>query len=157
MFQDCSSVHGMFLLSPVDGVDPFGLIDSTCISPPSKLNFHTPALVISGGLDSVPGVDLMGGLFPACAPEVVDLNVKLQHLNPCSQCQDLSNERFYSALTGPTVLVNTTEYGHLDCLDEAVFQLAASIHLCAANKELDREVYRNYIAGDTSVVEHFSS
>ena len=71
--------------------------------------------------------------------------------------QDLSNERFYSALTGPSVLVNTTEYGHLDCLDEAVFQLAASIHLCAANKELDREVYRNYIAGDTSVVEHFSS
>ena len=46
------------------------------------------------------------------------------------------------------MLVNTTEYGHLDCLDEAMFQLAATIHLCAANKELDREVYRNYIAGE---------
>ena len=77
MLQDCSSVHGMFLLSPVDGVDPFGLIDETCISPPSKLNFHTPALVISGGLDSVPGLDVMGGLFPACAPEVGTFNVKL--------------------------------------------------------------------------------
>ena len=54
------------------------------------------------------------------------------------------------------MLVNTTEYGHLDCLDEAMFQLAATIHLCAANKELDREVYRNYIAGDTSEADIFS-
>ena len=83
MLQDCSSVHGMFLLSPVDGVDPFGLIDETCISPPTKLNFHTPALVISGGLDSVPGLDVMGGLFPACAPEVGTSSGKLEDDKPC--------------------------------------------------------------------------
>ena len=66
----------MFLLSPVDGADPYGIVDETCISPPKKLNFQVPALIVSGGLDSQPGLgDGLGGLWPACAPE------------------DLSNER----------------------------------------------------------------
>ena len=60
----------MFLLSPVDGADPYGLIEETCISPPTKLNFQLPVLIISGGLDSQPGLGSgLGGLWPACAPE----------------------------------------------------------------------------------------
>ena len=84
----------MLLLSPVDGVDPFGLVPTFCISPPQPLHFRsssskslsrfrsssssslqlhhrrTPTLIIAGGLDSVPGIDV-GGLMPACAPQVM--------------------------------------------------------------------------------------
>ena len=86
--------QAMLLLSPVDGVDPFGLVPTFCISPPQPLHFRsssskslsrfrssssssslqlhhrrTPTLIIAGGLDSVPGIDV-GGLMPACAPQV---------------------------------------------------------------------------------------
>ena len=27
-------------------------------------------MIIAGGLDGVPGIDILGGLMPACAPEV---------------------------------------------------------------------------------------
>ena len=27
-------------------------------------------MIIAGGLDSVPGIDILGGLMPACAPQV---------------------------------------------------------------------------------------
>ena len=66
----CNEVHGMFLMSPVDGVDPFGIISEVCIDPPNLLNFQVPTLIIAGGLDSVSGVDGLGNLFPPCAPEV---------------------------------------------------------------------------------------
>ena len=68
--KDCSHVHAMFLMSPVDGVDPYGIIGDTCIEPGTNLNFQIPTLIISGGLDSVPGIDGLGNIFPACAPEV---------------------------------------------------------------------------------------
>ncbi len=44
------------MISPVDGVDPFGLIDDFCITPGEKLEFELPTLVLSAGLDSVPGI-----------------------------------------------------------------------------------------------------
>ena len=28
-------------------------------------------MIIAGGLDGVPGIDVLGGLMPACAPEVI--------------------------------------------------------------------------------------
>ena len=62
-------VQSMFLLSPVDGVDPYGLIHDYCIEPGTNLNFQTPTLIVSGGLDSVPGIDHTGGIVPACAPQ----------------------------------------------------------------------------------------
>jgi len=128
--NDCSKIHGLIMMSPVDGVDPYGIIGDTCIDPPNKLNFQIPSLIISGGLDSVPGVDGLGNLFPACAPE------------------DLSNDRFYDALTGPTILVNTTEYGHIDCFDDALYNLVAGLHLCATNRNMDRDIYRRYLGGE---------
>jgi len=42
------------------------------------------------------------GFFPACAPE------------------DLSNDRFYDALTGDVWFVNATDYGHIDFFDFVV-------------------------------------
>jgi len=128
--EDCSNVHGLIMMSPVDGVDPYGIIGETCIHPPNKLNFNIPSLIISGGLDSVPGIDGLGNLFPACAPE------------------DLSNDRFYDALTGPTILVNTTEYGHIDCLDDGLYNVVAGLHLCATNRNMDRDIYRSYLGGE---------
>jgi len=128
---DCSNVHGMFLMSPVDGVDPYGIITSeVCIDPPNLLNFQVPTLIIAGGLDSVPGVDGLGNLFPACAPE------------------EFSNDRFYDALTGPTVMINTTQYGHLDCVDDDVYNLISTLHLCATNRDTDKDVYRDYVSGE---------
>ena len=127
--QDCSLVKGMFLLSPVDGIDPFGMIQEYCIDPPNLLNFQTPTMIISGGLDSVPGLDNLGGIMPACAPE------------------KLANDRFYNALTGPTMLINTTEYGHMDCLDEEMLDMVEFIHFCATDTDTDKEAYRTFVAG----------
>ena len=138
----------MFLLSPVDGADPYGIVDETCISPPKKLNFQVPALIVSGGLDSQPGLgDGLGGLWPACAPEDLsnERSVFPHQLSDqsCDACL-----RFYNALTGPTVWVNTTDYGHIDCLDDGPYNLAAGVHLCATNRDMDRDVYRDYLGGE---------
>lgn len=51
----CYNIKGAILLSPVDGVDPFGFIDDYCIIPGEKVNYETPTLILSVGLDSVPG------------------------------------------------------------------------------------------------------
>ena len=68
--EHCSQdLQAAFLLSPVDGVDPFGLMDNFCIEPGTLLNYQTPTLVLSGGLDSLPGINNMGSLMPACAPQ----------------------------------------------------------------------------------------
>ena len=139
----------MFLLSPVDGADPYGIIDETCITPPKKLNFQVPALIVSGGLDSQPGLGGgLGGLWPACAPE--DLSNERSVSNQMSVIFMFADVllRFYEALTGPTVWVNTTDYGHIDCLDNGPYNLAAGVHLCATNRDMDRDVYRDYLAGE---------
>ena len=127
--QDCSDIKAMFLMSPVDGFDPYGLFGETCIDPPSKVNFQIPTLIISGGLDSLKGINGLGEIIPACAPE------------------DLSNDRFFHAMTGPTIKVNTTQYGHADCFDDGLYNIVANLHLCATNRDMDRDIYRSYIAG----------
>jgi hypothetical protein len=45
----CHNIKGMILISPVDGVDPFGLIEDFCITPGEKLPFTTPTLIITAG------------------------------------------------------------------------------------------------------------
>ena len=148
----------MFLLSPVDGADPYGIIDETCITPPKKLNFQVPSLIVSGGLDSQPGLgDGLGGLWPACAPE--DLSNERSVFSHLATNQNRAFTvllRFYDALTGPTVWVNTTDYGHIDCLDDGPYNLAAGVHLCATNRDMDRDVYRDYLAGQ-QLIEHLLS
>ena len=64
----CDLVRGQILFSPVDGVDPFGLIDNFAITPGQPLNYNLPSLLLMTGLDSVPGT-IAGDFTPACAPE----------------------------------------------------------------------------------------
>lgn len=51
----CGPFKGLALLSPVDGVDPFGIIDSFCLKEEDVVNFVTPTLIMPAGLDDVPG------------------------------------------------------------------------------------------------------
>ena len=118
--KDCTPIKAMFLISPVDGVDPYGIVQEYCITPGTCLNFQTPTLILAGGLDSLPGVDHTGGLWPACAPE------------------NLANDRFYDALTGPVVMINTTAYGHIDCVDEDMLDLMETFHLCKTDPNTNK-------------------
>ena len=68
MKNHCDLMKGQILFSPVDGVDPFGLIDNFAITPGQLLNYNVPTLLIMTGLDSVPGT-IAGGFTPACAPK----------------------------------------------------------------------------------------
>ena len=97
----CHNIKGMILISPVDGVDPFGLIEDFCITPGEKLPFTTPTLIITAGFDSVNGFDPNNEVIPSCAPE------------------ELSNKRFYDALNGEVWMNNATLYGHADFMDPA--------------------------------------
>jgi len=126
----CNKVKGQILFSPVDGFDPFGLVDLFAITPGEYLNYETPGLVIMTGLDNTPGSNIIGGLTPACAPD------------------DLSNTRFYNAMPGNTWLVNATVYGHGDCLDELYYDAMTLIHFCGTDKNQDRVTYRDFVAGE---------
>jgi hypothetical protein len=127
--RDCYYVKAMLLLSPVDGVDPFGLIDTFCINPPQPLHFRTPTLIIAGGLDGVPGIDVLGGLMPACAPE------------------ELGSSRFYGALEGPTLLLNMTSYGHVDMMDQTYIDIIQAISFCKTDSSTDKDAFRQEVGG----------
>jgi len=122
----CNKVKGMVVFSPVDGADPFGFIDIFAITPGEYLNYDTPTLIVMGGLDSIPGINLI----PACAPE------------------DMSNMRFYNAMPGPTWLVNATAYGHADMVDEFYYDLMQATHFCATDASQDRDIFRAFVAGE---------
>ena len=47
----CGDVKGFIMMSPVDGIDPWGMIPSYCIKPGEKLNFEIPTLVMAAGWD----------------------------------------------------------------------------------------------------------
>jgi len=126
---DCTPIKAMFLMSPVDGVDPYGIVHDYCITPGTCLNFETPTLILAGGLDSLPGVDNMGGMWPPCAPE------------------ELANDRFYEALTGPVVMINTTAYGHMDCVDQDMLDLMETFHICKTDPTSPKDSYKRYVAG----------
>lgn len=127
--HDCYYVKAMLLLSPVDGVDPFGLIETFCINPPQPLHFRIPTMIIAGGLDGVPGIDVLGGLMPACAPE------------------ELGSSRFYKALEGPTVLLNMTSYGHVDMMDQTYIDIIQAISFCKTDSSTDKDAFRQEVGG----------
>merc|ERR1719348_49258 len=130
MKHHCSSVKGSILFSPVDGFDPFGLVDMYAVTPGEYLNYDTPTLVLMTGLDNMPGFNLVGDIVPACAPE------------------DLSNLRFYDALAGPTWLVNATAFGHADCLEDFYYNTLLVTHFCSTDSTQDRDVYQHFVAGE---------
>jgi len=107
------------MMDPVDGFDPFGLVNNYCTTPGQKLGFDTPALLLRTGLDPV--VKRM----VACAPDKI------------------SNQRFFDAWSGPIWMVNATKYGHLDVNDDGVGKLGGV--LCATDDE-PNDVYQAHIA-----------
>ena len=50
-----TSIKSLILMSPVDGYDPFGIVDEFCIVPGQRVNFTLPALVLTAGLDADKG------------------------------------------------------------------------------------------------------
>jgi len=123
------NVRGQILFSPVDGVDPFGLIHDFAVTPGQYLNYALPTLVITTGLDGVPG-HLAGDLTPACVPE------------------GLGNKRFYDAMPGSTWMVNATAYGHGDVLDDLYYEGLVATQFCSTDQSQDRVAYRTFIAGE---------
>ena len=51
--------RGLVLMSPVDGEDPYGLIDNYCVTPGEELDYEIPTLVLPAGLDDVPGKNIL--------------------------------------------------------------------------------------------------
>lgn len=113
----CGNAKAIVMIDPVDGADPFGIIQEYIINPPKPVNFKIPALMMDCGLDPV----MKNILYPACAPE------------------KLSNDRFYNAWKAPIWAVNATEYGHMDCT-------TASAALCATRPG-DRTDYHTQLGG----------
>jgi len=95
---------GWIMVDPVDGSDPFGIIDNFAITPGEPLEFSLPSAVLAAGYDSFPGHPDIA-IWPACAPE------------------ELSNTRFYDALLGNVWYVTAEDYGHIDFYDLTITTL----------------------------------
>ena len=116
---------GLVLMDPVDGYDPYGIVTSeNLIKPGQRLNFTIPTLLTRSGLDP----KRANPFYPPCAPD------------------NMSNDRFFYALRGPTWLLNATKFGHVDCLDPTG---AISGGLVCASSGLfsDRKAYRSMLSG----------
>lgn len=111
---------GVVMMDPVDGYDPFGMIDNYCTTVGEKLPFDTPALLLRTGLDPVKKHGI------ACAPDRI------------------SNQRFFDAWSGPIWLANATNYGHLDVNDADVTAIGGVA--CAAQNTFDDAIYHDHIA-----------
>lgn len=81
LYQTCGTVKLHILLSPVDGVDPFGIKKDYIITPGKFLPYATPVLVLATELDPK-GKNLVE---PPCAPS------------------NLSNTRYYCLYLGFTM------------------------------------------------------
>jgi len=129
----CHNVKGISMLSPVDGVDPYGFVQEYCITPGEKLNFEVPTLIMTSGLDGIPGISNTGGLVPPCAPD------------------ELSNNRFWDALNGRAWFNNATLFGHVDFLDPgATVDVIDFLHFCASNPQDEIDfLFRLFVGGQT--------
>ena len=119
----CSGTKGLILMSPVDGADPWGVVDNFCITEGVKLNFETPTVILPGGLDSIP----VGEIGPPCAPA------------------DMSNDWYYNAMTGPAWMINATEYGHVDMCD---FEPGSIFENSCTENQNDTSLFKDYVAGE---------
>ncbi|CAL8118056.1 unnamed protein product [Orchesella dallaii] len=124
--KGCRNFVASIHLSPVDGVDPFGIIPGDfCITPGEYVNFNIPTLVVKAGLDPIPGTIIN----PACAPA------------------HLSNERFYNAMPGNRWFINATEFGHVDFFEAGFVEGVEFLNFCASNKTADKVVYQDFTGG----------
>ena len=97
----CGKAKMLILLSPVDGLDPLGIVKNFIITPGKMLPFAIPTLVIAAELDPE---NKMG--FPACAPN------------------NMANSRFYDAMSGPKWFMNVSKYGHCDFYDTSAKKMS---------------------------------
>jgi len=127
----CFRARFAALLDPVDGLDPFGLekgfLLPVGVHPEVKLNFTTPvALIISGHASEAPHYP-KALRWPACAPA------------------DRAGMHWYASLDSPKWLVNFSDFGHADLLNEAIPHVFSD-HICAsgpgASTSAGREAYR---------------
>jgi hypothetical protein len=119
----CSLAKAAVMIDPVDGFDPFGIIQAqNLITPGEKLKFTIPSLLLDNELDPK-GKNL---LFPACAPA------------------KLGAPRWFDAVAGPVWNVNASSYGHVDCLNDLI--IAAGGFVCPTNRKTDKKAYRKHLA-----------
>jgi hypothetical protein len=118
----CSLAKAFVMIDPVDGFDPFGIIQKeNLIQPGEKLPFSLPSLLLDNELDSKSKL-----LFPACAP------------------LKLGAPRWFDATAGPVWNVNASKYGHVDCLDDA--WITAGTMVCPSDRKTDKPAYRKHLA-----------
>lgn len=87
----CGTVKMQIMLDPVDGADPFGIKKDFIVTPGVMLPYATPVLVLATELDQA-----HKDMYPACAPN------------------NMSNMRFFNAMSGPKWFLNVSKYGHVD-------------------------------------------
>lgn len=107
-------------MDPVDGADPFGIVNEFITRPGELLPYEVPVLVVESGLGGMP----KGGI--PCAPE------------------GLSNMRFYEAMRGPKWYVNVTGYGHVDFYDP-LWRRAGSSACRTCKENCDFKAYRKLV------------
>eukprot|EP00933_Yihiella_yeosuensis_P024628 TRINITY_DN19092_c0_g1_i2.p1 TRINITY_DN19092_c0_g1~~TRINITY_DN19092_c0_g1_i2.p1 ORF type:complete len:318 (-),score=55.66 TRINITY_DN19092_c0_g1_i2:138-1091(-) len=131
----CFGIRFMALLDPVDGLDPYGFegqfLIPRGIHPEAKLNFTVPTALIIGGYSS-DSVRYPSALhWPSCAPE------------------DRSGLHWMSSLRSPKWLLNFTEFGLLDLLDDG--RVPGGNLICpvgsGANSAAGRVQYRQSLGG----------
>jgi hypothetical protein len=123
LVDGCSIAKAMVMIDPVDGLDPFGIVQSqNLITPGEKLSFNIPALHLDNYLDPAGG---LAGV--SCSPA------------------SLSGPRWFDAMQGPIWNVNATKYGHVDCLNGAVGTIGGIV--CAnSNIFNSNDKYRKMLA-----------
>jgi len=123
--NNCLNYKGVILLNPVDGADPWGIINDFVITPGKFVNYTTPSLTVGDGLGTVP----VNSFFPACEP--VKMNFP----------------RFYQAHYCPKYAVNATIWGHADILDPLYWE--ASRLICTPNQDPNANYanYRRFMSG----------
>jgi hypothetical protein len=124
----CSLAKAAVMIDPVDGFDPFGVIQKqNLITPGDKLKFTIPSLLLDNELDPK-GKNL---LFPACAPA------------------KLGAPRWFDAVAGPVWNVNASSYGHVDCLNDLF--IAAGGFVCPTDRKTDKKAYRKHLADTVAI------
>jgi hypothetical protein len=122
LVDGCSIAKALIMIDPVDGLDPFGIVQSeNLITPGQKLPFNIPALHLDNYLD--PKGDLLG---VSCSPA------------------KLSGPRWFDAMQGPVWNVNATKYGHVDCLNSGVGALGGI--MCPTGAFTNKKKYRKMLA-----------
>jgi len=122
LVDGCSIAKALVMIDPVDGLDPFGIVQSeNLITPGEKLNFNIPALHLDNYLD--PKGDALG---VSCSPA------------------KLSGPRWFDAMQGPIWNINATKYGHVDCLNSGVGLIGGV--MCPTKPFTNKGKYREMLA-----------